>query len=130
MFSRYGFMLAQILRSMRPPSGPNGGPSIRIQPFGHTCQAQLITVRSPSAAAVSAPKVCIIELVVCAPSRWGRLNSVSSATCIRYPRPRTAARGTPEQDHWIGNDRRSQDQNQGFRTDSGGLGIEPRTGGL
>jgi hypothetical protein len=39
--------LVQILRSMRPPSGPDSGPSIRIQPFGCTCQSQLMTVPSP-----------------------------------------------------------------------------------
>ncbi len=73
-------MLAQILRSMRRPSGPNSGPSIRVQPFGRTCQSQRRTVPSPSAAKVSAPEVCIIELVVREPSRCGRSNSVSSAS--------------------------------------------------
>jgi len=77
-------MLAQILRSRRLPSGPNSGPSIRIQPFGCTCQSQLITVPSPPAAKVSAPEVCIIELVVREPSRCGRSNSVSS-TSIGVP---------------------------------------------
>ena len=60
VFSRYRFVLVQILRSMRPPSGLNSGPSIRIQPFGRTCQSQLITVPSPSAAKVSAsPTACL-----------------------------------------------------------------------
>jgi hypothetical protein len=30
----------------RPPSGSDSGPSIRIQPFGRTCQS--LTVPSPS----------------------------------------------------------------------------------
>jgi len=76
-------MLVEILRSMRPPSGPNSGPGIRIQPFGRTCQFQPMTVPSPSAAKVSAPQVCIIELVVREPSRCGRSNSVSSTSiCV------------------------------------------------
>jgi hypothetical protein len=33
---------------MRPPSGPDSGPSIRIQPLGRTCQSQLMTVPAPS----------------------------------------------------------------------------------
>ena len=78
VFSRYRFMLAQMLRSMRPASGPNSGPSIRIQPLGCTCQYQLMAVPSPSAAKVSAPEVCIIALVVRELSRCGRSNSVSS----------------------------------------------------
>jgi len=78
VFSRYHFMLVQILRSMRPPSSPKSGPSIRIQPFGRTCQFQLITVPSPSAAKVSTPEVCIIELVVRETSRCGRSNSLNS----------------------------------------------------
>ena len=85
-FSRYHFMLVQILRSMRPPSSPKSGPSIRIQPFGRTCQFQLITVTSPSAAKVSTPEVCIIELVVRETSRCGRSNSLNS-TASQYPRP-------------------------------------------
>jgi hypothetical protein len=42
VFSRYRFMLIQILRSIQRPSGPNSGPSIRIQPYGRTCQSQAI----------------------------------------------------------------------------------------
>ena len=83
VFSRYHFMLVQILRSIRLPSGSNSGPSIRIQPFGCTCQSQLMTVPSPSEAKVNVPEVCIIELVVREPSRSGRSNSVSSTSiCV------------------------------------------------
>jgi hypothetical protein len=57
VFSRYRFMLVQILRSMRPPSGPSSGPSIRIQLFERTHQSQLMIVPSPWLAKVSVPVV-------------------------------------------------------------------------
>ena len=53
--SSWCFSPVQILRSMRPPRAPASGPSIRSQPFGRTCQSQLMTVPSPSAVKVSPP---------------------------------------------------------------------------
>ena len=83
-FSSWCFNSVQILRSIRLPRGRTSGLSIRIQPFGCTCQSQPITVPSPSAAKVSAPEVSIIELVVREPSRCGRSNAVNS-TSISVP---------------------------------------------
>jgi hypothetical protein len=83
-FSSMCFNPVQILRSIRPPSGPASGPSARNHPFGRTCQSQLMTVPPLSAVKVSPPEVSIIELVVRDPSRRGRSNSVSS-TSITMP---------------------------------------------
>lgn len=88
----------QILRSMRPPSGPNSGPSIRIQPFGCTCQSQLRIVPSPSAAKVSAPEVSIFELVVREPSRCGRSYRSAPPASACPPGPRV--RGTASPPRW------------------------------
>ncbi len=67
---------------MRPPSGPNSGPSMRIQPFGRTCQSQLMTVPSPSAAKISVPE--------------GVRSPVEDRTSVlcRNPGPRSRSAGT------------------------------------
>jgi hypothetical protein len=73
-------------------------PSIRIWPFGRTCQSQPMTVPSPSAAKVSAPEVSIIGLAVREPSRCGRSNPVSSTTIFLPALPMRARNRCPQPD--------------------------------
>ena len=93
--SSWCFSPVQIRRSMRPPRAPTSGPSIRIQPLGRTCQSQLMTVLSPSAAKVSLPVVSIIELAVRELSRCGRSNSVSSTSISPPALPMRARNRVP-----------------------------------
>jgi hypothetical protein len=82
---------------MRPSSGPNSGPSIRIQPFGRTCQSQLMTVPSPGGKGQCSGG-SIIELVVREPSLRGRLNLVSSTSIGVPAQARAGLRGVQVQD--------------------------------
>ena len=92
--SSWCFSPVQTRRSTRPRA-PTSGPSIRIQPFGRTCQSQLMTVPSPSAAKVSPPVVSIIELAVRELSRCGRSNPVSSTSISPPALPMRARNRVP-----------------------------------
>jgi hypothetical protein len=72
---------------MRLPRGPDSGPSIRSQPLRRTCQFQLMTVPSPSAAKVSVPEVSIIELAVrgSEPVRAVELGQLDEHLHARFP---------------------------------------------